>query len=284
MNLLAKVRTRALALDEVPRVTEWAMQEGWNPGRSDAYVFNAADPGSCIAVEANGGPVGVITAVRMTACFGFLGFFVLDGDHRSSVYGWTLWQAALERLGDRVIGGDGVLPRLPNYARYGFVPHYYTTSYRSVASVRPAVWRPGVEHASSTPLAELAAYDAVGYGVSRAAVLREWLALPSSLALVFKREGRLCGLGAARRCHEGVRIGPLQADDPEAAEALFDALAGLMPGELISIDCPENNPGAVRLLRKKGMIAGIVTARLYRGEPPVNTPARVYGQMSFALG
>lgn len=263
---------------------EWAVKEGWNPGLADAYVFNTADPGSLITVEANGRPVGVISAVLMNADFGFTGFFVLDGDYRSSVYGWMLQQAALERLGDRVIGADSILCRIPHYARHGLKPYSHTTSYQGVAPLRPAEWRPGVEHAAGTPLTELAAYDAVGYGVCRAAFLGEWLKLPLSRALVFERDARLCGFGMARRCHEGVRIGPLQADDPEAAEALFDALAGLMPGEPISIDCPGNNPAAAGLLRKKGLVAGMVTARLYRGEPPVNTPARVYGLMSFALG
>jgi hypothetical protein len=190
----------------------------------------------------------------------------------------------LGRLGDRVIGGDGILERVANYARYGFLDHYHTTSFQGVAGLRPARWRPGVENAAGTPLAELAAYDATGFGVSRAAFLREWLKLPSSLALVFKREGRLCGMGAARRCHDGMRIGPLQADDTEAAEALFDALAGFMPGEVFAMDCPGNNPRAAELARKKGMAAGLVTARLYRGDPPACKASQVYGQMSFALG
>ena len=284
MNILAKVRTRMLRGDEIGFANQWAVAEGWNPGPADASVFNAADPGSFIAVEANGLAVGVISAIRMSAHFGFLGFFVLDNDHRSSVYGWTLWQAGLGRLGDRVIGADGILERLHNYARYGLMPHYQTTTYQGVAPAQPARWRPGVERAAAASPSELAGYDETTFGVGRGAILREWLRLPSSLALVFKRDGRLCGFGAARCCHEGVRIGPLEADDPEVADALFDALAGLLPGQPLSIDCPGNNPEAARLARKKGLVAGLVVARLYRGEPPVGQPSRVYGQMSFALG
>lgn len=281
---LAKAATRPIKASELFHANHWAVDEGWNPGPSDALVFGAADPGSLLTVEANGVPAGVISAVRMTPDFGFVGFFVLGPEYRRSLYGWRLVQASLERMSDRSIGADGVLERVHTYAHYGFSPYYHTISYHGMAPLRPAKWRAGVELASRTPLTELASYDAMNFGVSRAAFLREWLVLPDSCALVFKRDGRVCGLGAARRCHRGVRIGPLQADDPEAAESLFDALLGFAPGEEFSVDSPEPNLDARKLLRRKGMIAGLATARLYRGAPPNGIPNRVYGLMSFALG
>lgn len=281
---LAKAAARPLGASERHHASAWAVKEGWNPGPADVLVFDAADPGSLLTVEANGVPAGVISAVRMTANFGFIGFFVLGPRYRRSNYGWRLVQASLERMGGRSIGADGVLERVHTYSHYGFSPHYHTISYHGVAPLRPARWRAGVELASGTPPSELASYDEAVFGVPRAAFLREWLSLPDSRALVFKREGRVCGFGAARRCHRGVRIGPLQADDPEAAESLLDALLGFAPGEEFSIDCPEINPAAGKLLRKRDMVAGLATARLYRGAPPDGIPARVYGLMSFALG
>lgn len=284
MRRLAEIPTRALDASELQQATEWAMHEGWNPGPGDSAVFNAADPGSLIAVEVNGHPVGVVSAVRMTPEFGFMGFLILAPAYRRSTYGWHLMRAGLERMGDRDIGGDGIFEHLHGYAHYGLLPHHHTIAYHGTASTRPAQWRDGVELASGTPLADLAAYDARAFGVPRTPFLREWLALPDSLALVFKRKGRLCGMGVARCCHHGVRIGPLQADDPAAAEALFDALAGLVPGEPLSIDGPETNVHAARLFQKKGLTRGLATARLFRGAPLVGIPNRVYGQMSFALG
>ena len=280
----SRATIRPLAEKELACATAWAVSEGWNPGPADARVFAAADPGSLLAVEADGRPAGVISAVRMGAGVGFLGSFVLAPDYRKSNFAWTLWKAALDRLGDRVIGADGVLSRLPNYARYGLMPHYHTTSYTGLTPLRTVAWQKGLGLAHDTSLGELAAYDLASTGLPRAPFLREWLELPDSLSLVVKRDGRLCGLGMARRCHDGVRIGPWQADDPEVAEALFDALAGFAPGEPLSVDCPEINPAAVKLLLKKGLRPGEVTARLYRGEPPQHLPHRVFGQMSFALG
>jgi hypothetical protein len=114
--------------------------------------------------------------------------------------------------------------------------------------------------------------------------MRAWFKLPQSRVLVFRREGKLCGTGMARRCHQGVRIGPLQADDPEAAEALFDALSGLAPGDPISVDSSEPNPDAVKLALAKGLAVDSSTARVYRGEPPVARLRRVYGLVSYSLG
>lgn len=281
---LAQATARPLEASEFALANEWAVNEGWNPGPHDAQVFHEADPGSLITVEVDQCPVGVISAARMTPDFGYMGFFVLSPKYRQSVHGWRLIHAGFERLENLTIGGDGVLSHLRSYAHFGLLPQYLTVSHQGLAPVQPTRWSFGVERASGTPLGELAAYDAAGFGVPRTAFLREWLALPHSRALVFKREGRVCGLGVARRCHQGVRIGPLQADDPEAAEALFDALVGLAPGEPISIDCPETNPEAGKLARRKGLIAGSATARLYRGTPPVTVPSQVYGLMSFALG
>jgi GNAT superfamily N-acetyltransferase len=281
---LEKTFTRPLKACEVHLAQEWAVHEGWNPGPADSMVFHAADPGSLITVEADGAPVGVISAVRMTQTFGFIGFFVLAPAYRRSTYGWRLLQAAFERMGDRTIGGDGLLARVPAYMHFGSSTHHQTISHHGIAPARSAKWHPGIEPAAGTPLAELADYDGSNFGVPRTAFLREWLVLPGSHSLVFKQNGRLCGLGSARRCHHGVRIGPLQADHPEIAEALFDALVGMTPGAPISIDSPDTNPETGKLLRKKGMVADGVTTRLYRGEAPPGIPARVYGQMSFALG
>jgi GNAT superfamily N-acetyltransferase len=284
MYRLRNASIRPLKDDELGHANEWAVSEEWNPGPCDGLVFNAADPGSLLALEVGGAPTGVISAVRMTPTFGFIGFFVLSPFYRRAPYGWMLVQASLERMGDRVIGADSVPERLRNYSHLGFNPRFRTVSFQGVAPLRPAPWHPGVECLWKNCSTELEAYDATTNGVSRGAFLRAWLALPESRALVFKRNGRICGIGAARRCYRGVRLGPFQADDPEAADALYDALVSFNPGEQVSIDCPETNPDATRLAQRKGLSPGATTVRLYRGEPPEGMPHRIYGLMSFALG
>lgn len=275
---------RPLRDSEIPLINKWAINEGWNPGLDDARIFNAVDPGSLMALEVNGVTVGAISAVRLTDTYGFAGLFVLSPSYRKSRFGWMLLQAGLTRMEDRVIGSETIFELVRTYARYGMKPYYTTVSYHGTAPLHPPAWRPGVELATASDADEMAAYDAESSGVQRGPFLRAWVQLPNSLVLVFKRQGRVCGMGMVRRCHHGVRIGPLQADDPAVAEALFDALSGFAPGEAISIDSSDINPDGPKLALAKGLVADSSTSRLYRGTPPVGRLQRVYGLISFSLG
>lgn len=279
---LVNALVRPLRNSELELANRWAIDEGWNPGPQDAAVFNAVDPGSLLALEVHGEPVGVISASWLAEEHGFVGFFVMSPGYRRGRYSWTLMHAALERMGDRVIGAEVIPELVRTYARYGLASHYQTFSFHGTAPLHPAPWRKGVERAAD--FAAIADYDEQSVGVVRRPFLRAWLSLPDSLTLVFRRDGRIRGFGAARRCYSGVRIGPLQADDPEAAEALFDALSSLAPGEDLSIDCPDINPFSAKLSTAKGLVSESVTNRLYRGAAPTGRLDRVYGLMSFAFG
>jgi hypothetical protein len=114
--------------------------------------------------------------------------------------------------------------------------------------------------------------------------LRAWLAMPDSRARVYWRGGAITGFGMARRCREGVKIGPLFADDETAAEALFGSLAGLAPGERVFLDLPEPNVAASALARRHGLEPVFETARMYRGPAPTLPLGRIYGITSFELG
>lgn len=285
MSCLADALIRPLLDSELPLANQWAISEGWNPGLHDARVFNAVDPGSLIAVEVGGTPIGVISAVRLDQEHGFLGFLVLAPEYRGRArFAWHLVQASLARLENYIIGSESVAEHVRSYGRYGLKPCYTTTSYHGTAPLHPHAWHPSVEVATDANVDELLAYDAENCGVDRSPFLRAWLKLPQSRVVVFRRAGKLCGMGVARKCHQGVRIGPLQADDPAAAEALFDALSGLAPGEPLSIDGSEPNPDAARLALAKGLAAHSSTSRLYRGTPPAGRLERVYGLISFSLG
>ena len=108
--------------------------------------------------------------------------------------------------------------------------------------------------------------------------------MPDSRALVLLRGGEISGMGAARRCREGVKIGPLFANDESVAETLFLALAEFAPGERVFLDTPEPNAAAVALARRHGLAPVFETARMYRGPAPELPLGRIYGITSFELG
>jgi GNAT superfamily N-acetyltransferase len=279
---------RALRSEEMNLPIEWAAKEGWNPGRHDGAAFHAADPEGFLVAEMAGRRVGVMSAVKTGERFGFLGFYIVAPEERGKGHGMALWRAAMARLEGRTVGLDGVLAQQANYARSGFVLAHRNVRHGGVAPSREtaeaANRAEGLRPAQAVPFAELAVYDAAHFGCERTAFLRAWLALPESRARVLLRGGAIAGYGVARRCGEGVKIGPLFADDEAGAETLFAALAGLAPGERVFLDTPEPTAAAVALARRHGLEPVFETARMYRGPAPVLPLARIYGITSFELG
>ncbi|MFZ2854310.1 MAG: hypothetical protein WAZ34_09405 [Rhodocyclaceae bacterium] len=128
-------------------------------------------------------------------------------------------------------------------------------------------------------------YDAPFFPAGRSAFLRSWIAQPQTVALGLLRGDRLIAYGVLRACREGCKIGPLFADTPEAAEALFGTLQAAAPeGAPLFLDVPEGNPAAVALAERHGMTAIFETARMYAGPAPEMGIERTYGVTSFELG
>ena len=50
----------AASADDVMRMAEWANDEGWNPGNTDAQAFFAMDPGAFLIGRLDGKPVACI--------------------------------------------------------------------------------------------------------------------------------------------------------------------------------------------------------------------------------
>src|SRR5215210_5382401 len=105
---------------ELDLALEWAAQEGWNPGLSDAECFYAADPEGFLLAFRDEEPVASISVVRYGSDFGFLGLYIVRADLRGWGYGYQLWRAGMAQLGERTVGLDGVVAQQENYHRSGF--------------------------------------------------------------------------------------------------------------------------------------------------------------------
>ena len=105
---------------ELDVALEWAAQEGWNPGLSDAQCFHVTDPEGFLLALHDGEPVASISVVRYGSDFGFLGLYIVRPELRGRGYGHRLWQAGMARLEGRTVGLDGVVAQQENYRRSGF--------------------------------------------------------------------------------------------------------------------------------------------------------------------
>ena len=287
-----KLEIRAMTRSEVDILVGWAAREGWNPGLHDAELFWATDPEAFVAAELDGQLIGGGAVTSYAGEFGFMGFFILVPEFRGRGLGNTLWLARRERLLARLrpgasIGLDGVFAMQDYYAKGGFVFSHRNIRFRAENPAQPATPTHGSEEI--TPLAEipfdeLLGYDRTCFPAPRTGFLKEWIAQPDALALACRRDGRLSGYGVIRRCLEGCKIGPLFADDAQAAEVLFGHLAAFAADGPLFLDAPENNPAAIELVRRHGMIEVFGCARMYLGPPPAIAHQHIFGVTTFELG
>lgn len=262
----------------------WAADEGWNPGPGDAACFAAADPSGFFVGEIAGTPVATICVVKYDETFAFLGLYIVAPEARGKGHGMAVWRAGLASAFGRNVGLDGVVAQQDNYRRSGFRLAYRNIRFRG----RPAqTAKAGADivAAATLPFDALVAYDAAHFSARRPAFLRAWIAQPRARALVTLREGRVAGFGMIRPAQSGFKIGPLFADDPAGAEALFTALCAVAgeAGE-VYLDVPEPNAAAIQLAERHALSPVFETARMYTGLVPAVPLDRVYGVTTFELG
>jgi ribosomal protein S18 acetylase RimI-like enzyme len=283
---------RNMTRTEVEELVGWAAGEGWNPGLHDGSLFWAADPEAFVAAERDGEVIGGGAITSYGGEYGFMGLFIVRPEFRGQGLGNALWHVRRERLLGRLrpgatIGLDGVFAMQEYYAKGGFVFSHRNLRFRAEIAEGPATAPEDGEEIvplADVPFDQVLAYDRTCFPAPREGFLRGWVSQPDALAVGCRRAGRLSGYGVVRRCGEGCKIGPLFADDPGAAEALYARLAGFAAGGPVFLDAPENNPAAMALVRRHGMVEVFGCARMYLGPFPDLAHQRVFGITTFELG
>jgi len=216
--------------------------------------------------------------------YGFIGLYIVRPEFRGQGHGMALFNAALDYLGARTIGLDGVVERQADYTRSGFQAAYRNVRFRCVASGTQPLAE-GVMPLAEIPFEAVLRYDAALYPAPRQEFLRHWLIQPGTVALAKMDADRLAGYGVIRRAHEGHRIGPLFADNGDSARQLFFSLCACVEaGGPVFWDVPEINQAAVDLARRQGMDIVFEAARMYKGAAPALPMERVFGTTTLELG
>jgi ribosomal protein S18 acetylase RimI-like enzyme len=277
-----RFQVRAMRPEEIALAADWAAAEGWNPGLSDAACFAKVDPQGFFVGELDGAAAATISVVNYGDRFAFLGFYIVRPDLRGEGYGLRVWQAGIAHAGARTVGLDGVIAQQENYKRSGFTLAYRNVRYGGTIAAGAPV--PGVVDLATVPLLDVVADDATVFPARRTGFLRAWTSAPGHVGRAVVRDGRLAAWGVIRSCRSGCKIGPLVADDEDAAAAVFDALVAAKGGGEIYLDIPEPNAAAAALARWRGLDPVFETARMYTGPIRPLALARIYGIATFELG
>jgi len=275
---------RALSLDEVQTVMDWAADEGWNPGVHDAPSFFSADSEGFLGAFIDGQLVGSISAVCYGDDFAFLGLYLVKPELRGQGIGSQLWTHAMQRVEGRTVGLDGVVDMQSSYARSGFSLAYRNIRFGGrVSDVQPL--SDAMVVIGRDDLHRIQSLDRATFGADRSAFLADWLSQPEGHSWAYVEDGLIRGFGTVRACREGFKVGPLVADSALVAAEVFNALAkSVGDGGPIYLDVPEPNVAALDLARAVGLSPVFETARMYaKGNPDLDIPL-VFGVTSFELG
>lgn len=283
--------TRPMSAADVETAVGWAADEGWNPGAQDAACFSVPDPKGFIGGYVGERMVASISVVTYDPTFAFLGFYIVHPDWRGQGLGYKLWQAGMMHAGSRNVGLDGVVAEQENYKRSGFTYAYRNIRFGGTVRARGGVALPGgaIEPVSAVS-AEIIAFDRSLFPAARPAFLTAWLTADGHIARMAVRDGEIVGLGVARPCRAGWKIGQVFAADRAVAEAVVsDLLAAIGTATGASevelyLDVPEPNAQAVGLAESLGLTPGFETARMYTGKTPDIDFNRIFGVTSFELG
>lgn len=266
---------------ELSELVAWAGEEGWNPGPGDAAKFAHADPDGFLGCFVNGQLASAIAAVAYGDDRGFIGLYITKPAFRGQGWGRTIWDAGIARLGNRITGLDGVPAQQVNYRSMGFVTDHETIRWTGILPALPATR--SVRTPAPNQLDAILAYDGrVSFAV-RPVFVRGWLEQPHNVRIVI-RDGQLAGYGVLRRCQQGFKLGPLYADDAEAAMALMAGLSGVSGTETVSLDCPVPQTALSDRLAGLGFEPSFSTARMYRGGMPHHDRSRIFGLGTLELG
>jgi Acetyltransferase (GNAT) domain/Acetyltransferase (GNAT) family len=261
----------------------WAAREGWNPGLADADCFYAADPAGFLVGRLGEEPVGCISVVTYEPGFAFLGFYIVTPEQRGRGHGFRIWQAGMARLGDRVVGLDGVVAQQENYKKSGFVLAHRNIRFGGVVDC-DAPGDARIVTIGPALVDAVVAYDRSFFPARREAFLRCWLRPLQRHGMALVEDGTVRGYGVVRACERGFKIGPLFADTDEGADLLVRALAARARGEEVFLDCPEPNRRATDLAARYRLSPVFETARMYRGRAPELPLPRIFGISTFELG
>ena len=263
---------RTLDFKGVETLLGWAAEEGWNPGLADALAFLAADLGGFIGAFVDDVMVAGISAVAYDDRFGFIGLYICHPDHRGRGHGRAVWDAAMQRLGDRTVGLDGVPEQQSNYRRMGFVTAYETV--RMTGTLPPSVWG---AYQSVLEVSRVASLDRAAFPADRTDFLRSWITRPNR-AFTLGDVSAPTAFAVWRPCRQAAKVGPLIASDTAAAIAMLGAIEGE-----VQLDVPTQRREFLFELEQMGFQAGFSTARMYRGVT-LGLPATLFSPCTLELG
>ncbi len=246
---------RELGAVDLEQACALSLEMGWNQVAADWEIFLDLGTGYGLFTDAQ--------QLAATCCtlpydrgFAWISMLIVRPAWRRQGLGTRLFRHCYTSVQRR-----GLVPVLDAtdaghdlYERLGFRDAWRFTRYEGNATGMRVPDRVGglvVRPVSEADLPAIVAMDAEAFGAGRDVLVgRLWARFPQA-ALVAERQGDLCGFVLARDGARATQIGPLTADEPEAASLLLQAALGAFSGPAF-VDVPDARHDLVSALGESG--------------------------------
>jgi len=270
---------RRLAPAEAAAALPLSIEAGWNQVEADWRFMLQAGTGFGIDLP-DGLPGASALVLPVGDGLRWISMVLVTAGLRRKGLGTDLLRACIAEAerGGNAMGLDATELGRPVYLPLGFRDLYRISRWRLERG--PERFSPladiAIRPLGESALPALFDWDSARSGLQREAILRHLRARQPGMALLAERGGRAVGFVLGREGRLATQVGPMVAEDDEAALALLQAALRAAPGPYF-IDVPDSRMQMRAWLESQGASAPRYFIRMVRGEAGrIETAGQIY--------
>jgi len=271
--------------DDIPFGLDLCRLAHWNQTDADWRRLLALEPGGVFVSEHDGRPCGTAATTCYDTRTAWIGMVLVHPDFRRRGVATALMDHCVRHLRARNVQSiklDATDQGRPVYVRMGFKDERPIHRY---VGVRPQglAADSAARETDQADWPAVARLDEAAFGADRLRLLKMLAA--DGLSAALRDAGQLRGYGFTRPGHEASHLGPVVADDADAARTVVRSLLARMPDGPVIWDVLPDNADAVRLVEGLGLSATRQLTRMVCGATMnPGDVGRVYAAAGFELG
>ena len=262
------VSLREMTTADIPAGLSLCRAARWNQTDRDWRRFLTVAPHGALVAEAQGRVVGTVATLPYGS-FAWISMVLVDPAARGHGVGTMLLERGLELI------PHGVTPRLDAtpagevlYRKLGFAGEYRIQRWYRVEATTQQ--RDGVRALGHEDWLAIADMDRRAFGESRIELLRGLAADAPEYARVVPGDGGVRGYMFGRHGHVREHLGPIVAQDAQAATMLLHSCLAAHPDRPVFVDALDDQHAFVTALEAAGFAVERPFLRMHRG--PLTSP------------
>lgn len=258
---------RSMTSADIPIGAALCRTAHWNQLPQDWELFLTLSPAGCRVAVRNERVVGTVTTISYQDCVSWIGMVLVDPAEQRQGIGTKLLHEALEVLKDQsLVGLDATPAGREVYLKLGFVDDCCLSRMETVVAGFVADETNQARPMTEADLPRVLEMDQKVFGADRRLLL-EWLfSGAAEYAWVIEREGRIIGYTFGRHGFKFEQLGPVIAEDIQAAKQLVTACLAEQPGKALILDATHHDAEWLWWLESLGFKEQRPFIRMFRGQ------------------